>query len=190
MAQVTDTIRFAVAQLDSIVGDIDGNLKKARAARASAAGAGADLLVLSELFIAGYPPEDLVLKPAFQDACRAAVEALAPVLSPGRATLLLGVMADKEVDLMLAALRTSPRLRDARLIAVTVPDAPRSLSGAELASRWRVIGGQAEASEDLAGAWTQAVASARAEDGPLVVAGSLYLVGAIRALVHPTEDAG
>ncbi len=56
-ATLTDTIRIAVAQLDSVVGDIEGNLEKARAARAEAAGAGADLLVLSELFIAGYPPE-------------------------------------------------------------------------------------------------------------------------------------
>ena len=38
---------------------------------------GADLVVFPELFIAGYPPEDLVLKPAFQAACRAAVEELA-----------------------------------------------------------------------------------------------------------------
>src|SRR5438045_132129 len=74
---ITDTFHIAVAQLDSMVGDIDGNLAKARAARAEAAKLGADVLVLSELFIAGYPPEDLVLKPAFQDACRAAVEALA-----------------------------------------------------------------------------------------------------------------
>ena len=72
-ATLTDTIKIAVAQLDSTVGDIDGNLKKAREARAEAAAGGADLLVLSELFIAGYPPEDLVLKPAFQDACRKAV---------------------------------------------------------------------------------------------------------------------
>ncbi len=74
---LTDTIRIAVAQLNSVVGDIDGNVTKARAARARAGDLGADLLVLSELFIAGYPPEDLVLKPAFQDACRKAVETLA-----------------------------------------------------------------------------------------------------------------
>jgi len=74
---ITDTLRIAVAQLDSMVGDIAGNVAKARAARAEAARLGADVLVLSELFVAGYPPEDLVLKPAFQDACRAAVEDLA-----------------------------------------------------------------------------------------------------------------
>ncbi len=89
-ATLTDTIKFAVAQLDSIVGDIDGNLKKAREARAKAAAAGADLLVLSELFIAGYPPEDLVLKPAFQDACRKAVETLAAETADGGPGVIIG----------------------------------------------------------------------------------------------------
>ncbi len=90
MAQITDTNRFTVAQLDSVVGDIEGNLKKARAARAQAAAAGADLLVLSELFIAGYPPEDLVLKPAFQDSCRAAVEAFAKDTADGGPGVVVG----------------------------------------------------------------------------------------------------
>ena len=49
-----------------------------RAARAEAAAFGADLVMFSELFLAGYPPEDLVLKPAFEEACRAACEAIAP----------------------------------------------------------------------------------------------------------------
>ena len=44
---------------------------------------GADLVVLSELFIAGYPPEDLVLKPAFQSACRGAIEELARETADG-----------------------------------------------------------------------------------------------------------
>ena len=90
-ATLTDTIRIAIAQLDSVVGDIDGNLAKARQARAAAASSGADLLVLSELFIAGYPPEDLVLKPAFQDACRAAVEAFAADTADGGPGVVVGV---------------------------------------------------------------------------------------------------
>ena len=89
-ATLTDTIRIAVAQLDSVVGDIHGNLKKARAARAAAAASGADLVVLSELFVAGYPPEDLVLKPAFQDACRKAVEALAADTADGGPGMVVG----------------------------------------------------------------------------------------------------
>jgi NAD+ synthase len=90
-AILTDTIRFAVAQLDSVVGDVEANLAKARAARAEAAAAGADLLVLPELFIGGYPPEDLLLKPAFPDACRRAVEALAPDTADGGPGILIGV---------------------------------------------------------------------------------------------------
>jgi NAD+ synthase len=89
-ADLTDTIRIAVAQLDSVVGDIEGNLAKARAARAEAAAAGADLVALAELFIAGYPPEDLVLKPAFQDACRTAIEALAADTADGGPGVIIG----------------------------------------------------------------------------------------------------
>ena len=89
-AALTDTIKIAVAQLDSVVGDIDGNVEKARAARAEAAADGADLLVLSELFMAGYPPEDLVLKPAFQDACRRAVERLAADTADGGPGVVVG----------------------------------------------------------------------------------------------------
>ena len=72
-ARPTDRLAIAVAQLNPTVGDVDGNAAKARQARARAAADGADLVVFSELFIAGYPPEDLVLRPAFQAACRAAV---------------------------------------------------------------------------------------------------------------------
>ena len=51
---------------------------------------GADLIVFSELFICGYPPEDLVLKPAFQAACRGAVEALARETADGGPAVLIG----------------------------------------------------------------------------------------------------
>ncbi len=73
---MTDRLRVALAQLNPKVGDIDGNLAKVRAARAEAATQGADLVITPELVIAGYFPEDLVLKPAFQKQCMEAVEAL------------------------------------------------------------------------------------------------------------------
>ena len=70
-----DVLRIAVAQLNPTVGDVSGNLAKAREARADAARQGADLILFTELFVAGYPPEDLVLKPAFLAACeRAAID--------------------------------------------------------------------------------------------------------------------
>src|SRR5580658_8746639 len=86
----TDRLAIAVAQLNPIVGDVSGNLERARIARAEAARDGADIVAFSELFIAGYPPEDLVLKPAFQAACRAAVEALARETGDGGPAVLIG----------------------------------------------------------------------------------------------------
>jgi NAD+ synthase len=85
-----DRLAIAVAQLNPTVGDISGNLECARRARQQAARDGADLIAFSELFIAGYPPEDLVLKPAFQSACRAAVEALARETADGGPAVLIG----------------------------------------------------------------------------------------------------
>ncbi|NBS01620.1 MAG: NAD+ synthase [Rhizobiales bacterium] len=90
MAQ-TDRLLIALAQLDPTVGDVDGNLGKARAARAQAALLGADVVMFPELFLAGYPPEDLVLKPAFQQACRAACDALARETVDGGPTVLIGL---------------------------------------------------------------------------------------------------
>ncbi len=87
---MSNSLRISLAQLNPVVGDIDGNAEKARAARAEAARQNADLLVLSELFIVGYPPEDLVLKPAFQDAARAAVEDLARDTDDGGPAVLIG----------------------------------------------------------------------------------------------------
>ena len=89
-ARPTDRLAITVAQLNSTVGDIAGNSEKVRRARQTAAAQGADLVVFPELFIAGYPPEDLVLKPAFQAACRAAVEALARETATGGPALLVG----------------------------------------------------------------------------------------------------
>ncbi len=86
-----DRLVIALAQISPIVGDIDGNLARLRAARAEAAGFGADLVLAPELFLSGYPPEDLVLKPAFQEACRAACEALARDTADGGPAVLVGL---------------------------------------------------------------------------------------------------
>ena len=92
MFLMTDPAHFIVtlAQLNPTVGDIAGNAAKARAARAQAREDGADLIVFPELFISGYPPEDLVLKPAFQAACRAVVEELARETADGGPAMLIG----------------------------------------------------------------------------------------------------
>lgn len=85
-----DKIRIALAQLNPRVGDISGNLQKARVARSEAADKGADLVLFSELFLSGYPPEDLVLKPVFQIAAHRAVEELAKDTYDGGPGVLLG----------------------------------------------------------------------------------------------------
>jgi NAD+ synthase len=73
---MTESLKVALAQLNPKVGDVAGNLAKVRAAREEAKRQGADLVLTAELVLAGYFPEDLVLKPAFQRQCHDAVEAL------------------------------------------------------------------------------------------------------------------
>ena len=85
---MTASLKIAFAQLNPIVGDVPGNLAKARKARADAAAQGADIILFSELFLVGYPPEDLVLKPALQADARAATEALAKETTSGPAVLI------------------------------------------------------------------------------------------------------
>ena len=90
---MTDRLRIALAQLNPVMGDIAGNLARARAAYKDAAGT--DLVLFSELFITAYPPEDLVLKPALQADARAAVEALAADTMGGPAILMGMPLAER-----------------------------------------------------------------------------------------------
>ncbi|UPT84527.1 NAD+ synthase [Bradyrhizobium barranii subsp. apii] len=90
MTERLNVFAVTLAQLNPTMGDIEGNAAKVRAARAQARSDGADLVLFPELFIAGYPPEDLVQKPAFQDTCRAAIEALARETADGGPAVLVG----------------------------------------------------------------------------------------------------
>lgn len=87
---MTDRLTIACAQLDPVMGDVAHNAGLVRSARAEAAAAEADLLVLGELFVCGYPPEDLVLDPAFRAACRDAVETLAAETADGGPAVMIG----------------------------------------------------------------------------------------------------
>jgi NAD+ synthase len=90
------SLKIALAQLNPVVGDLAGNAAKLRKARSEAAVQRADLVVYPELFITGYPPEDLVRKPAFAAAARAAVEALARETGDGGPGVIVGtVWADE-----------------------------------------------------------------------------------------------
>lgn len=85
-----DQLLIAFAQLNPVAGDIAGNVRRVREARALASGQGAELVVFTELFLAGYPSEEMVRAPAFQAACRRAVEDLAAETADGGPALLLG----------------------------------------------------------------------------------------------------
>jgi dihydrofolate synthase/folylpolyglutamate synthase len=115
-----------------------------------------------------------------------ALDDLAPFLAPGRPTLVMAVMADKDVDGVLDALAGAAVLAEARVIC-TAPSGGRALPADELAARWKavaarhawrgpgpVVAGDPAAAVDMA---------LGAGDGPVVVSGSLYLVGAVRPLL-------
>ncbi len=86
---MTDSFSIALAQINPTVGDAEGNADRLLAARAEAAKLKADLVVPGELAISGYPPEDLVLKPAFQAACEAAAGRVAQATSDGGPAVLI-----------------------------------------------------------------------------------------------------
>jgi NAD+ synthase len=85
---MTDHLMIALAQLNPTVGAVASNAAKAKSAIAEARAKGADLVLFSELFLAGYPPEDLVLRPSFVAACRSAAECLALEFTEGPAVLI------------------------------------------------------------------------------------------------------
>ena len=87
---MTDKIKIALAQINPKLGDVAGNVARISRARAEAAVGGADLVLAPELVVSGYPPEDLVLKPAFQDACRQGVETLAKETADGGPAIIVG----------------------------------------------------------------------------------------------------
>ncbi len=70
-------VRIALAQINAMVGDIDGNVRKIEAGLQRARNVGADLVLFPELSVTGYPPEDLLLKPAFLNANVEATRGLA-----------------------------------------------------------------------------------------------------------------
>jgi dihydrofolate synthase/folylpolyglutamate synthase len=116
----------------------------------------------------------------------AAFHELRPLLSPGRPTLLLALMADKDIAGVLGQLSRSPSLASARIITTRI-SSPRALPAADLAAACRKLlpGAPGDAAEIVAlepveAALEEALKTSRRESGPLVVAGSLYLAGEVR----------
>ncbi len=88
--QTPSRFRIALAQANPTMGDLAANVALAREARAEAHRQGADLVVFSELFISGYPPEDLIDKDAFMLACHQVCEDLARETGDGGPAILMG----------------------------------------------------------------------------------------------------
>ena len=87
---MTINLSIALAQINPIVGDVDGNIELIQNVREEASVGGADILVAGELTVSGYPPEDLVLKPAFMDCIEEKVTALAAKTADGGPALIIG----------------------------------------------------------------------------------------------------
>ncbi len=87
---MSEPLTIALAQVNPTVGDLDGNLALLRRVRAEAARAGAELVVFPELATVGYPPEDLVLKPALTEHARRVVAALAADTADGGPAVVVG----------------------------------------------------------------------------------------------------
>ncbi len=128
--------------------------------------------------------------PAGASTLAEALADLAPFLAAGRATLIFAIMADKDVDGVVDALAGTALLADARIIC-TAPAGSRAMDPEALASHWRAAmarrgaaAGRGAAGPEVAATPDRALEMALAAGtGVIVVAGSLYLVGAIRALV-------
>jgi dihydrofolate synthase/folylpolyglutamate synthase len=137
--------------------------------------------------------------PAGAATLATAIDDLAPYLAPGPLTLVMATMADKDVEGIIAALGRARLMTGATIICTSVGLA-RALPAEDQASRWRahLPNARIKVESEPVAAVDRALTSRDAAGGPIVVAGSLYLVGAARAhLVNdpslrdpsPSEDA-
>ncbi len=96
-------LRIALAQINSTVGDLEGNLHLILANMAHAAQAGADLICFPELALTGYPPEDLLLKPGFVADNLRALDTLVQRSADYPALTIVMGFVDRQVDIYNAA---------------------------------------------------------------------------------------
>jgi NAD+ synthetase len=105
-------MRIGIAQLNQVVGDLPGNAARILGAVAEGERGGADLVITPELSLCGYPPEDLVLRPAFLAACAKELRELASKV--GRTTVIVGFPEAADG----ACYNAAAVLRDGRVAAV------------------------------------------------------------------------
>lgn len=125
--------------------------------------------------------------PAGAVALAVALDDLKPFLADGPVTLVTASMADKDVDGVIRALAGSRALTDATVVCTSL-DVARAMPAGELAARWERgrPGTRVVAEPDPMAALDRALSRPSREAGPVVVAGSLYLVGAVHG--HLVDD--
>jgi NAD+ synthetase len=109
-------VRIFLAQIDTTAGDVVGNVERIRRAWRAAAAAGADLLLVPELAVVGYPPRDLLLREGLIRAAEAAVAALAREFAGGPAAVV-GTVARNPRPTGRALLNAAAFLRGGRVEA-------------------------------------------------------------------------
>ena len=180
---MSDRFRITLAQLNPIVGDLPGNSAKARAAWEAGRDAGANLVALPEMFIAGYNAQDLVMKPAFHSAAMKAAQAVAEACADGP-SLAIGAPWAEGAELYNAYLictggRIVSRVLKHHLPNETVFDEVRVFDSGPLGGPYSV-GNTRVGSPICEDAWHPDVAETLAETGAeflLVPNGSPYYRG-------------
>jgi NAD+ synthase (glutamine-hydrolysing) len=119
------TLRTALAQINITVGDLAGNAQRIERAAREAAAQGAQLVLTPELSLCGYPPEDLLLRPAFLAACQAQLQQLATALASLPVTVVVGL------PLPVPAHQAQPRGRSVQ--------APQCFNGAAVLQGGQVL---------------------------------------------------
>ncbi len=180
---MSDRFRLTLAQLNPTVGAIEENVATARRAWAEAKAAGADMLAMTEMFVIGYQPQDIVKKPAFTAHAMSAVEALAAECADGPA-IGIGAPFQDGPDLynaywILSGGRLQTRVLKHELPNYTVFDEKRLYRSGEVSGPYR-IGPLRIGSPICEDAWFSDVSETLAETGAeilLVPNGSPYFRG-------------
>jgi len=182
---MTDRFRLTIAQLNACVGDLAGNAARAREAWEAGRAAGAGMVALPEMFLAGYQAQDLVMKPAFVADCRAHLERLAeacadgPALGIGAPMLEGGELFNCYLVLEQGAVRAV--MRKHHLPNYTVFDEERVYASGPISGPYRLASGGPRIGTPICeDAWFPDVAETMAESGAeilLVPNGSPYFRG-------------
>ena len=93
---MVDGLTIGVAQLNPHLGDVEGNARKLLACYGKAQKLGVDVVLGTELFLTGYPPEDLVLRPAFCERVEVAARRLVAEVKEGMPALIFGLAFRRE----------------------------------------------------------------------------------------------